>query len=68
MPIQLVCDACGSDFTVKDELRGKKLRCSKCQNVIQVPNAGMDSQTKSAYAGSSTAFHRDRFLIMEMSI
>jgi predicted Zn finger-like uncharacterized protein len=68
MPILLVCDACGSDFTVKDELSGKKLRCSKCQNVIQVPNAGMDSQTKPAYAGSSTAFHRDRFLINQKKL
>lgn len=68
MPIQLVCDACGSEFTVKDEHSGKKLRCSNCQNVIQVPKAGADSESRLDYAGKSTAFHRDRFLINQKKL
>lgn len=68
MPIRFVCDACGADFTLKDELGGTKLRCNKCQNVIQVPAAGTDNTPVAEYAGKAEAFHRDRFLINQKKI
>jgi len=38
MPIQVTCD-CGRSFRVKDELAGRKLRCTGCQSVLSVPPA-----------------------------
>ena len=68
MPIRFVCDGCGAEFTVKDELGSTKLRCNKCQKVLEVPAAGADERPVAAYAGSAEAFHRDRFLINQKKI
>src|SRR5262245_45546669 len=38
MPIQVTCD-CGRSFRVKDELAGRKVRCTGCQSVLSVPPA-----------------------------
>jgi hypothetical protein len=36
MPISLQC-TCGKAYRIKDELAGKKIRCSACNKVIAVP-------------------------------
>lgn len=36
MPIQIPC-SCGKNLQVKDELAGKRIRCSGCGGVLEVP-------------------------------
>jgi len=37
MPIQVNCPACGRTYRLKDELAGKKFRCSDCQKIVTAP-------------------------------
>ncbi len=37
MPIGVTCPHCGAKFKAADAAAGKKLKCTKCQGVIQVP-------------------------------
>jgi len=39
MAIQVSCAECGKDFRVKDELAGRRFRCSGCQATISIPDA-----------------------------
>src|SRR4051812_35759735 len=39
MPIQFPCPGCGGRLKVSEEMAGRKVRCSKCQGVAQVPAA-----------------------------
>ena len=39
MPIEFACDSCGKKLRVKDTAAGKRVRCSGCQTVLQVPAA-----------------------------
>jgi|GEM_PF-1589230 len=43
MPIRVECPECGKSLNVRDELRGKKIACPKCEEVIKVP-AGKKSR------------------------
>lgn len=36
MAIKVTCDSCFMDFSVKDELAGKKIKCKECGEVIRV--------------------------------
>lgn len=67
MPIAVVCEACGASYSLKNELAGQRLRCSKCQGLIVVPEAPgvLDPSGPEAPepVGSCPAFHRDRFFI-----
>ncbi|MEJ7592200.1 MAG: M48 family metalloprotease [Planctomycetaceae bacterium] len=38
MAIAVKCSACGAAFAVKEELAGKRIRCVKCKEILQVPN------------------------------
>ncbi|MGD2174135.1 MAG: hypothetical protein PVJ27_01940 [Candidatus Brocadiaceae bacterium] len=42
MAIRVKCpnQQCGKVYTLKDELAGKKVRCTECRSVIEVPSAG----------------------------
>lgn len=47
MPISVSCPECFEEYTVKDSLAGKKVRCKACQGVIKVeqpsePDAELD--------------------------
>ena len=37
MAISFTCEGCGKQYTVKDELAGKKAQCKKCNAVMKVP-------------------------------
>ncbi len=37
MPIKAKCRKCSRDYTVKDELAGKKFRCKQCEAPVTVP-------------------------------
>lgn len=39
MPIVINCQACKAKFSVKDELAGKRIRCIKCKEILNVPSA-----------------------------
>lgn len=39
MPIQVECQACGQKLRVADSHAGKKAKCPKCQQIIQIPAA-----------------------------
>src|SRR5262249_58619015 len=36
MSIQMACPGCGASYTLSDELRGKKVRCKKCEEIFAV--------------------------------
>jgi ribosomal protein S27E len=38
MAIPVECKSCGHKARVPDNAAGKKIRCPKCNNVIQVPD------------------------------
>src|SRR5262249_40962062 len=42
MAISVVCE-CGKEFSVKDELAGKKIKGPACQSVLTVPEGGAAS-------------------------
>ena len=37
MSLKIQCPSCRASFTVSDEIRGKKVRCNKCDEVFVVP-------------------------------
>jgi len=48
MPIRFSCPNCNKQFKAKDSFAGKKVKCSGCAQVIQVPaaSAGQGAQAK----------------------
>jgi len=40
MAIPIECKSCGKKARVPDNAAGKKIRCPKCNSVIQVPDSG----------------------------
>jgi TM2 domain-containing membrane protein YozV len=48
MPIEVTCGSCSRRLRVPDKTAGKKVKCPKCQGVIQVPDpvAAIAAQTK----------------------
>ncbi len=44
MPIDVTCPDCFQEYSVKESLAGKKIRCKECQGIIKVPAdaAGVD--------------------------
>jgi predicted Zn finger-like uncharacterized protein len=63
MPIDVSCPACSSNFTLKDELAGKKVRCSSCQAVIEVPAQSGAAVLDVDDSGLDRVFRRDKFLL-----
>jgi predicted Zn finger-like uncharacterized protein len=61
MPIDVACPACQAKFTLKDEFAGRKVRCSSCQAVIELPE--VESVTDFGNPGLDAAFQRDTFLL-----
>lgn len=51
MPIRATCDSCFSEFTLKDEMAGRKFRCKDCGAVVQAP-AGRRQPTGSRSGGT----------------
>ena len=43
MKIQFFCKKCGQKYIVDEKYAGKKAKCKKCDNVIQVPNNNIHS-------------------------
>ena len=39
MAIRITCPGCQASLTLQDEMRGKKVRCRKCEQAINVPAA-----------------------------
>ena len=37
MAIRVSCEACSSQFGVSDQHAGKRIRCPKCQSIVEVP-------------------------------
>ena len=67
MPIHVVCDACDTEYDLKNEMGGKTVRCPHCKNTIDVP-VGPDVEefsTESAYGQGHPVFHRDKFLLRQ---
>ena len=51
--ISFQCPACGKKLKVKDEFAGKKGKCPKCGNVINIPALG-----------EGEGSHRTRFAVV----
>jgi predicted Zn finger-like uncharacterized protein len=50
MPIRFACPQCKKEFRAKDSLAGKKVKCTGCGNVIQVPSAAPASSPEATPA------------------
>jgi len=46
MPIQVTCENCFHDHTVKSEYAGRKFKCKGCGEPLQVPNAKSRSRSR----------------------
>ena len=56
MPIDVACSACDKSFRVKDELAGKKFKCSACGEVVVIPaSRSTASPAKSASRKQTSA-------------
>ncbi|MEE2685838.1 MAG: SUMF1/EgtB/PvdO family nonheme iron enzyme, partial [Planctomycetota bacterium] len=56
MPISVTCPDCSSTFELRDELAGKKTRCS-CGTVIAIPDSQVDSSPLPADIGPVQPAH-----------
>jgi len=63
MPIDVACPACQANFSLKDEFAGRKVRCSSCQAVIELPEADEMLEASFDDTGLDPAFQRDKFLL-----
>lgn len=63
MPISVVCGSCQTGFTLKDEFAGRKVRCSSCQTVIEIPAADLVSEADFGVPGLDPVFQRDKFFL-----
>jgi predicted Zn finger-like uncharacterized protein len=52
MAISTICPHCESRFSLSDGLRGKKVRCKKCNGVFAVEEAVLDAQDATAAISS----------------
>ncbi len=68
MPIHVVCDQCQSEYNLRDDLAGKKLRCKKCENILVVPVPEEYQAESYGDRGYHNAFARDRFLMKQKRI
>ncbi len=53
MPITVKCE-CGGKFRVGDQHAGKKIKCPKCSNAVQVPDEAEEAAAEPAGARKST--------------
>ena len=59
MAIQVVCRSCESTYNLKEEYAGRKVRCPKCQGVLEVPEAESRDEAYPSDDGLHPAFERD---------
>jgi len=57
MAVAVDCQ-CGAHYNLKDEYRGKKVKCRQCNQSIEVPQLEIKAQ-------SDSAFDRDKFLLKQ---
>lgn len=57
MPISVMCQHCSAKMTAKDELRGRTVRCPKCQQSIVVEGP---SKTATAASSQVARVHEER--------
>jgi predicted Zn finger-like uncharacterized protein len=50
MPIRIECPGCQASYAVADDLRGKKIRCRKCQAVVAVGGAARPASSEATQA------------------
>jgi hypothetical protein len=65
MSIAVSC-ACGSAYELKDEFGGKRVKCAKCGNALDVPAAAPVAAIP--VPGDEPAFARDKFLLRQKRI
>jgi hypothetical protein len=67
MAIRVVCSVCQADYNLKDEFAGRELKCTSCQNIIQVPAAlAPIAPVRSAFTQEiDPAFQHDKFLFKQ---
>ena len=55
MPIEVTCGSCNRRLRVPDKTAGKKIKCPKCQGVIQVPDTAPAEAAVPAMAATQAA-------------
>jgi len=63
MPIDVTCSECNTRFQVKDEFAGRKVRCSQCKSVIELPAAQESDSLFPEDLSLDPVFRRDKFLL-----
>jgi hypothetical protein len=57
MPIRFACDGCGKAFSVKDDLAGKKGKCTACGAAMMIPMASVFVANLTPAPMPAPAFH-----------
>src|SRR5450759_373348 len=64
MSIRIACQGCNATYVVDDELRGKQIRCRKCEQPVAVPASHKKADAgvidKKSNAGAVAAAARPR--------
>src|SRR5438045_4005360 len=47
MAIRITCPACQAANTIDDDKRGRKVRCRKCEKILNVPEGGAKKKPES---------------------
>lgn len=69
MPVHVVCSGCQTEFNLRDDAAGKRLKCPKCETIINVP-AIVLAPIATPISDESTAaidpvFKRNKFLLRQ---
>jgi len=65
MALRVVCDVCGTEYQLKDELAGQRVRCSSCENVLNLPTDVGPTATVVDRPDLDPSFRRDKFLLRQ---
>lgn len=75
MPIPVVCSVCDASYNLRDEFAGRRVKCPKCENLIDVPEPADEPEAVAEEVGGRDAagfpedlpdeFRRDKFLLRQ---
>lgn len=68
MSIEFPCPNCQKKYRVDSDKAGKKFRCKKCEQTIQVPDNPMADDVEYTTGGSQLLRHKERSIPFEMAM
>ena len=68
MKIEFRCNNCGTRYKVKEELAGKKTRCKKCEQPLEVPFPPLELPREVSEGGSTIYRYEERASDLQLAI